>query len=66
MSTITSKEAAQLAGVKPGTIRQWRARHGDFPHAKEYGGTLVFDSGQFLRWLESRGKLPVSKTFDTR
>ncbi|MCA1788747.1 MAG: helix-turn-helix domain-containing protein [Thioalkalivibrio sp.] len=56
--TLTSKEIAALAGVRPVTVRQWRTRHGDFPAAvAEYGGTLVFDRAQVTRWLLSHHKI---------
>jgi hypothetical protein len=55
---ITSQDIARLAGVRATTVRQWRARFGDFPApVANYGGTLVYERCTVEAWLRNRGRL---------
>jgi transposase-like protein len=55
---LTSKDIAQLAGVRPNTVRQWRTRFGDFPlPAAVYGDTPVYEREPMLAWLRKHGRV---------
>ena len=54
---LTSKDIAKLVNVKPATVRQWRARFGDFPQpAAVYGDTPVYAPADVRRWLVKHGR----------
>ena len=55
---ITTKQVAQLAGVRPVTVRSWRAKFGDFPRPVAiYGDTPVFNPQEIMVWLIERRKV---------
>ncbi|MCK4793138.1 MAG: ParA family protein [Desulfobacteraceae bacterium] len=48
-------EVAQMAGVTPAAVANWRSRHPDFPAAvSELKSGPVFDTGQIRKWLKKR------------
>jgi len=48
-------EIAQMAGVTPAAVVNWRSRHHDFPPpVSELKSGPVFDLGQIRKWLKKR------------
>lgn len=53
---ITSKEAAAMIGVKPSTLRVWRAT-GKGPAFIHYNGnTVYYEKSEVQRWINKRTK----------
>lgn len=50
---ITSSEIAELAGVTPGAVSNWKRRHKSFPIEAEDG---LYQRSDVVEWLESQGK----------
>lgn len=65
MNRIKDQEAAELLGIKPGTLRVWRhkGQQGKGPHGPKFykvGGKVYYDRADVLAWLESCCREPVS------
>ena len=56
---ISSSEVAELAGVAPSTVSNWRKRHDDFPEPAETTerGRDLFDLKEIERWLKEHRNL---------
>src|SRR5699024_560577 len=54
---LTSGEIAQMAGVGPSTVSNWRSRHDDFPKpVSGSGASPRFDAAEVRIWLQAHGK----------
>ena len=55
---ISATEVAELAGVGPSAVSNWRKRHSDFPLAlgDSAAGAAVFAYEEILSWLQRHGK----------
>jgi hypothetical protein len=57
MDWITTNQAARLAGVKPGTLRQRRRREGSrHPRWMSLGGTVLYELAAFRRYLAAQSR----------
>jgi type I restriction-modification system DNA methylase subunit len=58
-ATITPSQIAELAGVSPSAVSNWRRRFDDFPHPVETaaGGRDLFPLTQIEDWLRSHKRL---------
>ena len=54
--TLSLTEVAELAGVRPGSVANWRKRHSDFPNPVIGPGRNRFLKDEIDEWLDSRGK----------
>lgn len=54
---VSVGEIAEIAGVRPSAVSNWRSRHADFPLPVERaaGGDL-FDLASVIAWLEQKGR----------
>lgn len=54
---VSVGDIAEMAGVRPSAVSNWRRRHKDFPLPVEQatGGDL-FELGSVISWLEQKGK----------
>ena len=50
---INASEIAEIAGVGPSAVSNWKRRHSDFPAEVEPG---LFDRAEVIAWLEDTGK----------
>ena len=54
--TLSLTEVAELAGVRPGSVANWRKRHSDFPNPVIGPGRNRFFKDEIEDWLDSKGK----------
>ena len=54
--TLSLTEVAELAGVRPGSVANWRKRHSDFPNPVIGPGRNRFLKDEIEEWLDSKGK----------
>ncbi len=54
--TLSLTEVADLAGVRPGSVANWRKRHADFPNPEVGPGRNRFFRDEIEQWLERKGK----------
>ena len=54
--TLSLTEVAELAGVRPGSVANWRKRHADFPNPEVGPGRNRFVRDEIEQWLERKGK----------
>ena len=55
--TVRDIAAAADPPVRPGTVRAWRTRHGDFPAPIAIiAGTPVFDPTAAREWMRKHGR----------
>jgi hypothetical protein len=56
---ITTEEAAHIAGIPPGTLRQRRRREPDHPAVVRFAGVILYDRQAFVKyaqaWTDARG-----------
>jgi excisionase family DNA binding protein len=52
-SLLTEAQAAKLLGIKPRTVRAWRARNG-LPYVKISAKTIRFLDSDIRVWLQRR------------
>jgi hypothetical protein len=59
---VTASEIAELAGVRPSAVSNWRKRFADFPRpaGTAAGGGDLFRLADIERWLDARGKVKGS------
>lgn len=50
---LTTDQAATLAGVRPGTLREY-ARDERAPQPQRFGRSLMWDEGEIRAWLDAR------------
>jgi predicted DNA-binding transcriptional regulator AlpA len=54
---VGAKEVAQMAGVRPGTVKKWRKRHASFPQpVARLARGAVYDREEVAAWLEETGR----------
>ena len=54
--TLSLTEVAELAGVRPGSVANWRKRHADFPNPEVGPGRNRFVRDEIEQWRERKGK----------
>ncbi|MFP6702683.1 MAG: N-6 DNA methylase, partial [Planctomycetaceae bacterium] len=58
---LSSSDIADLAGVSPSAVSNWRKRYVDFPEPIDSAGRWArFDGGEVRAWLVANDKLPVA------
>lgn len=55
MKLISSKEAAAVLGISPGTLENWRTRGYGPPYIK-YGTLVKYEIGAVYEWIEKQRK----------
>jgi predicted site-specific integrase-resolvase len=55
MKLISSKEAAAVLGISPGTLENWRTRGYGPPYVK-YSNLVKYELGAIYEWIENRRK----------
>ena len=58
LDLLRSIDIAELTGVRKTTVSSWKRRYDDFPTpVYEVGLTTLYDRGQVMIWLKTRGKI---------
>jgi len=50
---ITTEEAARIAGIPPGTLRQRRRREPDHPAVVRFAGVVLYDRRAFVKYADA-------------
>lgn len=63
---VTLSQVAELAGVRPSAVSNWRQRFDDFPPpvSRASDGRDVFSLSAIERWLETHGRLNPKRTHE--
>ncbi|WP_320008431.1 helix-turn-helix domain-containing protein [Maridesulfovibrio sp.] len=57
--SVTPAEAAQLIGVSPDTLRNWRVQKRG-PEYSKIGTKVVYEVPKLRKWLEANGRKTIS------
>ncbi|MDD5065360.1 MAG: helix-turn-helix domain-containing protein [Phycisphaerae bacterium] len=55
---VNEREAAELLGIKPSTLRVWRCLHTGPAYFKLHGKTIRYDRDAVSAWIESQAVTP--------